>query len=141
MSQSSVLETKDESLIKAEIKKYNQAYDRELKHIKRKEKRCFNISFPSKNMNQIRSQAKYYVVGVIDYIKLLVTADIAKSEPEQNTIIYKEILQILQFYKNDIQKKNNNQSNTWFKDSNYELLHQNLMNIHKEIVSLIQKRK
>lgn len=137
--QSGILDSNDEAVIQQAIKDYYKKYDRELKkRIRKVEKRNFSISFPTSQINHIRKRAKEYNVTIVDYIKLLVIADISKSSPLEHTLAYKEILQLLQHYKNSIDIIEAKETNKWFGASNYDELKKLLLHI-AEIVE-IKKR-
>lgn len=121
--QNGILESKDEDVIKQAIKDYYKKYDRDLKkQIRKVEKRNFSISFPTSQINHIRKRAKEYNVTIVDYIKLLVKADLTGTSPFEHTLTYKEILQLLQHYKNAIDAIESKESNKWFGNNNYDEL-------------------
>lgn len=121
--QNGILDSKDETVIKQATKDYYRKYDRELKKRKRKiEQRQFSISFSIMQINHVRKRAKEYNVKVIDYLKLLVKADLSSTSPLEHTLTYKEILQVLQQYKNSIDAIESKESNKWFGNNNYDEL-------------------
>lgn len=121
--QTGFLESKDEAVIKQAIKDYYKKYDRDLKQRKRKiEQREFTISFSTQLINHIRKRAKEYNVTVIDYLKILANADLSCTSPLEHTLTYKEILQVLQQYKNSIDAIESKESNKWFGNNNYDEL-------------------
>jgi hypothetical protein len=137
-----VLDSGNETLIQNAIISYRRQYDRDQKRKKRVlEKRNFNISFPKNDMPVIRKQAKAYQTSIIGYIKLLVKADITKASPIQNTLVYNEILQILQYYKTTIEISQDRNEYSWLKDNNYEILKTTLHRIESEITTLIHKQR
>ena len=121
--QTRCLKTKDEAFIKLSIKDYYKKYDQNLKQKKRKiEQREFTISFSTQLINHIRKRAKEYNVTVIDYLKILANADLSCTSPLEHTLTYKEILQVLQQYKNSIDAIESKESNKWFGNNNYDEL-------------------
>lgn len=130
LQQLGVLESKDETIIQQAVKDYYRKYDRELKNRKRIiEKRNFSISFSTQQINHIRKRAKEYNITIVDYLKLLVKADLSGSSPLEHTLTYKEILQLLQQYKNTIEAIEVKESNRWFNTSNYDELKKLLQHI------------
>lgn len=129
-----ILETGSEQEIKDAIIIYKRNYDKDLKHLKRNiEKRHFSISFPINQINHVRKRANDYGVDIICYIKLLVNADLSNTSPIEHTLAYKQVLQLLQFYKNTIEAIKEKDSHKWFGNNNYEELHQILDSIRNEI--------
>lgn len=128
--QSGILESENEQQIQSAIKEYYRKYDRDLKkRIRKVEKRNFSVSFTTSQINFIRKRAKEYDMTVVDYIKFLVSADLSKSSPLEHTITYKEILQLLQYYKNAIDAIEAKESNKWFGTSHYDELKKILLYI------------
>lgn len=141
LSESGVLNTGDEALIKAKRLEYYRIYDKELKLKKRKfEKRSFTISFPTIEIQHIRSRAKQYHSEIPDYIKLLVKADLTNTYVIENTLTYKEILQILQYYKNAIKDIEDKDVKNWLgSNKNYDTLVKNIQALEDKIKILTQK--
>lgn len=128
--QSCILESGDKQKIQSAIKEYYRKYNRDLKkRIRKVEKRNYSVSFPTSQINHIRKRAKEYNLSIPDYLKLLVTADLSKSSPLEHMLDYKEILQLLQYYKNSIDAIEAKESSKWFGTSNYDELKKLLLHI------------
>ncbi|MDB5227418.1 MAG: hypothetical protein JWN78_1611 [Bacteroidota bacterium] len=132
--QNGFLDGGDEAVIQQEIKDYYKAYDRKLKHRKRKiERREFSLSFSNLQIKQVRIRAKEYGVTIPGYLKLLVCADLSQSSPLKHTMDYKEILQLLTYYKNTIDGIEVKETNKWFSNNNYDELRMVLESIKTKI--------
>lgn len=139
--ESGAIETGDESIIKAKIKEYYRTYDKEIKQKKRKtEKRNFTISFPMSDIQHIRRRAKQYSYEITEYIKLLVKADITNTSVTENTVTYKEILQLLQYYKNAVKDIEEKEVKSWLGvNKNYEALANIINTLETDIRTLVKK--
>lgn len=138
LDQNGILDSKEEAVLQQAIIDYYRKYNRDLKkRIRKVEKRNFSISFPTSQINHIRKRAKEYNVTVVDYLKLIVKADLSKSSPLEQTTVYMETLQILQHYKTTIDAIEAKEINKWFGNTHYDELKKALQNI----VELVEIKK
>ena len=132
--QTGILESGDDQLIKDTIKSYYRNLDKELQNRKRKiECRQFSISFPVQQINHVRKRAKDYGLSVVDYLKALVKSDLSNSSPLEQTLLYKEVLQLLQHYKNTLDALEANESKRLFGNNNYNNSRKILESIQSQI--------
>jgi hypothetical protein len=117
-------------------------YDLALKQKKRKiEKRTFSISFVPSDIQHICKRAKQRQVEIIDYIKILVKADITDTSFIENTMTFKQILQILQYYKNAVKEIEEKDVKNWIgSNKNYEALTATLTALETSIRNLVKQR-
>ena len=125
----------NKALVNEKKKEYYQMYDKEFQKRKRKiECRQFSISFPIHQINHVRKRAKDHgLINVVDYLKALVKADLSNSSPLEQTLLYKEVLQLLQHYKNSLDAIEANESKRLFGNNNYNNLRKILDYIQAEI--------
>lgn len=134
LNQNGFIDSKDDIIIQNAIKQYYKNYDRELKkRIRKVEKRNFTISFPTNHIQHIRKRAKEYGLSVVDFIKLIVLAELSNKSPLQLTVTFQEILQLLNYYKNTIDSIESRETTNWFGKSNYEELKKIIESIEYEI--------
>lgn len=128
------VDTTDKRAMAQMKKQFYREYNTELKRQKRKDKRVFHISFPKSEIQHIRHRAKHYNADVVGLVKLLVKAEINQNSVIENSLLYKEILQLLQHFKTKIESIEAKENSRWLGSNNYENLYRILESIKNEIV-------
>ncbi|HUM50755.1 MAG TPA: hypothetical protein PK431_03030 [Chitinophagales bacterium] len=136
--QQHAVDTADKQAMDEMKKRFYREYNTELKRKKRKDKRLFHISFPKSEIQHIRHRAKHYNTDVVGFVKLLVKAEINQNSVIENSLVYKEILQLLQHFKIKIEAIEAKENSRWLGNNNYESLYKILESIRDKI--LIKKK-
>lgn len=138
LDQSGILQSGDPKRIEQAKKEYWRKYDTELKRKKRAERRSFTLSLPKQEMNLLRKRAADLGYDAVDYIKLLIHADLQKTSLAAQSEVFLKILQLLQQYRNAIQRiEEGKEKQKWFSGGDkMDAVNKTLRDLEAEIRAL-----
>lgn len=132
--QTGALDTNDPVVIEHAKKLYWRNYDNQKKREKRNAKRTYIVSFQNEELSRIKHQVKNYGYTTIpNYIKYVVSNDLANDTIIPNMVIIGQIRQLLSHYKNLIAQIAEKDTKSIFGNKNYDVLEQHITNIERTI--------